>query len=126
MRRGYKVDVVALLLVLEVQHDFRQSFDRDLTPFRGFGVLAYLKILAVDAGHVAVAEENRAGTAVAGYCRFLSEVSAVRRDNRQSAGTAEARLIFDSVHPALSGTDIAFFEPLFKGCHPFMQFAGFV
>ena len=70
-------------------------------------ILTDLKILAIDAAHVAVAEEDSAGPAAAGERRFFTVMGTDRRNDRQIAGTAKTFFVLQAVDPATVRANIA-------------------
>jgi len=65
-------------------------------------------ILAIDASKVAAAEENITDTLLSAYHRFLTPVDTDGRNGKTSTGSAIARRLKKSVHPALPGAEGAF------------------
>ncbi len=76
MRRRNKTDVVAAAH-LKFEHYFREAFVRRfIFPLR-FPGLRDLKILAIDAAQIAVAEKDVTRAACAGQNRFFAKVRRV-------------------------------------------------
>lgn len=77
MGRRNQIDVVTAEVILKIKHPSGKGFEVNFVPLLVGGVLAYLVVLAIDASHVAVAEEDCPGATRARQDRFLAVVGAI-------------------------------------------------
>jgi hypothetical protein len=94
-------------LVLKIEHLFGQFREGHLFGLLLPPILAYLVVLAIDASHVAVAEEDRPRALAARDGGLLTMVSTNSRDYGQIAGMAKSALVIQTVDVAYPGTDVA-------------------
>ena len=105
---------MAVELVLEIEHGFGQPVGIDRLRTLRPPVLAYLVVLAINAAHIAVAEEDGPRPPAAGNNRFFTVVGAYRGDDGQTTGMTKAGLVIKSVDTAQVRADITGTESGFQ------------
>ncbi len=113
VRRRNEVDVVATAR-LQFEHNCGESFVRDFIRALLFVRLRDLKVLAIDAAQIAVAEKDISRAVCAGQTRLFAEMRRVTRHNRQASRITRRDFVLQAIVAAILRTNDARFEQIFE------------
>ena len=122
MCRRNESDVVTAAS-LQFEHHFGEAFVRRFIFLLRFPGLRDLKILAIDAAQIAVAEKDVARAARAGQNRLFAKVRRVAGNNRQASRIARRDFVCQAIIAAILRANGAGFKQSFELLNSFFQFA---